>query len=97
MLYDGTAQAVKDGVTIMHYLGAEEAPAPKQIKIKEMLFLDLSENAQKVLAVLDGAMFSSQIIKATGLSAAAAMAALTELEMEDAVVKTDSGEYIRQK
>ncbi len=97
LLYDGTAQAVKDGMAIMHYLGAEDAPAPKQTKIKEMLFLDLSDNAQQVLAVLDGAMFSSQIIKATGLSAAAAMAALTELEMEDAVIKTDSGEYIRQK
>ncbi len=98
LLIKGEAMATADGKTIMAYLGADERKDTSQPMPEEKQpDYDLSDGAQAVLAVMDGAMFSSQLAKASGLPAAVVKAALTELEMYAVIEKTDSGEYIRLK
>ena len=97
LLIRGEAMAVADGKTIMDYLGAVSPAEDTAQQMEKQPDIELSDSAAALLAVMDGAMFSSRMAKATGLSAAAVKAALTELEMYELIEKTASGEYIRLK
>ena len=98
LLIKGEAMATADGKTIMEYLGVSEERTAEAVQAEEKrLPDDLSEGALAVLAVMDGAMFSSRIAKVAALPAAVVKAALTELEMYAVIEKTATGEYIRLK
>jgi len=97
LLTEGKAMAVTDGVQIMKYLGAEIPDEKENKKEKKPDTSMLSEMAQQVLNTMDGAMFSSRIVKSSGKPAGLVKAAITELEISGFIIKTDNGEYIRKK
>ena len=96
LLYDGKAFATKDGANILPHLGI--VPGEKKSKAKA----DIDENrlfgdALAVYKAIDGAVFPNRIIRQTGLPAAAVNRVLTELEIDDYIKKTTTGEYIKNK
>jgi len=97
LLVDGTAFALTKGSQILEYLGftAKDEEAIQAETLPDYSGLD--ETAITVLQVMDGAMNSNMIIRASGLKAAVVKATLTSLEIDGWVHRTDSGEYIRTK
>lgn len=96
LLYDCKAFATKDGANILPHLGI--VPGEKKSRAKA----DIDENrlfgdALAVYKAIDGAVFPNRIIRQTGLPAAAVNRVLTELEIDDYIKKTTTGEYIKNK
>lgn len=94
LLTDGIAMAATNGIQILNYLGFKSSNNTKHIE-SEKYELDLSDIALEVLNNIDGAMFTADIIRKTGLSVGIVKAALTELEINALVSRQESGEYIK--
>lgn len=102
--YAGSNGLLYDGQGLCHQGRGEYSASPGNSagREKSRAKADIDENrlfgdALAVYKAIDGAVFPNRIIRQTGLPAAAVNRVLTELEIDDYIKKTTTGEYIKNK
>ena len=99
LLYEGKARALCNGHQIMAALGAdvETAAATEPDRAKPRRAEPLTIEESLILDAIDGAEFSSEIVRKTGINRGVVRSALTEMAVKGLLVHTANGEYIKKK